>query len=221
VTLFHPAAGHPCYRCLFPEMPTPDAVPNCAEAGVLGALCGILGSWQANEALKWILSLGQTLAGRLKVIDSRSGQEQLLKLQRDPACPLCGDNPRIRDIRPEVYRIAACTSPADYADPVDIGVSEAAAMLKSDSPPLLVDVRQPHELALCSTGCSLDIPLPRLKAHLDDLPRDRTILVICHHGSRSRRAANLLRENGFPAARSVAGGIDAWSRLVDPSVPRY
>jgi len=221
ITLFHPAAGFPCYRCLFPEMPSPEAVPNCAEAGVLGALCGIIGSWQANEAIKWILSLGEPLAGRLKVIDSRTGRDHLMQLHRDPSCPLCGDNPRITAIYPAEYRFPACQPMEDSDIPVDIDVVDAAALLGEDPTTILLDVREPHELAVCSTGRSLDIPLGELPDRLSELPAGRRILVICHHGHRSRSAAVLLRNRGFTDSRSIAGGIEEWARRIDESVSRY
>ncbi len=221
VTLFHPAAGFPCYRCLFPEMPSPEAVPNCAEAGVFGSLCGIIGSWQANEAIKWILRLGEPLAGRLKVIDSREGRDQLLQLQRNPECPLCGDNPRITEINPAEYRFAECRPAEAAGNPVDIDVVEAAALLEEDPSAVLLDVREPHELAICSIGQSLDIPLGELPGRVSELPPGQRILVICQHGHRSRNAAIMLRERGFANARSIAGGIVEWSRQIDGSLPMY
>jgi sulfur-carrier protein adenylyltransferase/sulfurtransferase len=86
-----PANGSPCYRCLYPEPPPPEDAPSCAEGGVLGVLPGIMGVLQATEAIKLILGLGQTLAGRLLVYDALATKFRELKLRRDPKCPTCGE----------------------------------------------------------------------------------------------------------------------------------
>ena len=95
-TLFLPSQG--CYRCLFPEPPPPGLVPNCAEAGVLGALTGLVGSIQATEALKLILGIGESLVSRLLLIDALSMSFREVRLKRNPSCPLCGDNPTVTEL---------------------------------------------------------------------------------------------------------------------------
>ncbi len=95
-TLFLPGQG--CYRCLFPEPPPPGLVPNCAEAGVLGALTGLVGSIQATEALKLILGIGESLVSRLLLIDALSMSFREVRLKRNPSCPLCGDNPTVTEL---------------------------------------------------------------------------------------------------------------------------
>lgn len=221
VSLFHPTVSGPCYRCLFPEMPEPGTVPNCAEAGVLGALCGIVGSWQASEALKWILGIGDPLIGTIKVIDTLSGRDRLVRLKKDSACPLCGSEPRITSVDPAAYENACQPTPLEEGLATEISVADAAAALADSTPPLLLDVREDIERQLCSLPNSLHIPIGQLPNQWKSLPRDQRLLVYCHHGMRSLHSVHFLRDHGVPRAQSIAGGIDAWSRLIDPSIPRY
>jgi adenylyltransferase/sulfurtransferase len=219
VTLFHPATGTPCYRCLFPTMPPPDSVPNCAEAGVLGALCGMIGSLQALEAIKFLTGAGVPLASRMLVVDGLAGRFSTVRLRKDPACPLCGPTPRIRAIDPAAYAWN-CAS-AGAAVPEEIDPAAARALLAAAPPPLLIDVREDDERAICQLPAGRHIPLRHLPAHLAELPRAGTLIVYCHHGYRSLRAARLLREHGLAGACSLAGGIDRWAREVDPAMARY
>lgn len=224
VSVFAPTRGGPCYRCLFPRLPEEGSVPNCAEAGVLPSLCGIVGSWQASEAIKLILGIGSPLIGRLKVLDILSGRDRLVAIKPDPSCPLCGKDPSLHDLREENYQMS-CTMPESESEtnalPAEIRFEEAAEALQAAQPPLLLDVRQEEENAYCSLSGSVLIPLNELPQRWQDLPADRDIVVYCHHGMRSLRAVQFLRERGLARSRSLAGGIDAWSRFVDPGVPRY
>lgn len=222
VSLFHPSSGGPCYRCLFPELPEPGTVPNCAEAGVLGALCGIIGSWQATETLKWILQTGEPLIGKIKVIDALSSRDRLVSLKKDAACPLCGDNPRIKTIDGDNYRQVCETHSAEAESlPVEISVADASEALSQQPPPILLDVREDIERRLCSIPNSLHIPMGQIPLDWNTLPRDQTIMVYCHHGMRSLQTVHFLRDRGLLNCQSIAGGIDAWSRTIDPTIPRY
>ena len=98
LSTFKPHAGGPCYRCLFPEPPPPGTVPSCQEAGILGAVAGIIGLIQANEALKEILGMGKSMAGRFLFFNAFILSFQEVKLQRNPSCPLCGEIPVIREL---------------------------------------------------------------------------------------------------------------------------
>ena len=211
------AIGGPCYRCLFPEPPPPGAVPSCAEAGVIGVLPGIIGLIQANEAIKWILGLGEPLVGRLLLFDALAMRFREVAFRKSADCPLCGESPTQTDL---VQYDDFCLSPAlDQA--LEIGVAELARRLAADEPLALLDVRLPHELLLAAMPGAIAIPLHQLPGRLGELPRDRPIVALCHVGVRSLQATDLLREQGFADARSLAGGIDAWSREIDGSVPRY
>lgn len=223
VSVFHPSAGGPCYRCLFPELPEPGTVPNCAEAGVFGALCGIVGSWQASEAIKWVLGIGEPLMGRMKVLDTLSGRDQIVSLKKDPDCPLCGSSPEISGIEPDRYT-AVCLTETDETDgalPMEIDVQATAALLKAANPPELLDVREAYERQICRISESRHIPTGDIQFKWESLPRDKHLLVYCHHGMRSLFVTRFLQEKGFNKVQSVQGGIDAWSREVDSSVPRY
>jgi len=226
VGLFDPARAGPCYRCLFPEPPPPGSVPACGEAGVLGALCGVIGSLQALEAVKYLLGIGEPLRGRLLVIDALTLQIRTLNLRRNPDCPLCGAQPRIRAIAAAAYEpVCAPAAPAGGAAadaPAEIPVEEAQRLLAAPAGRvLLLDVREPFEEKICRVDGSTLVPLRELPARIDGLPRDRHILVLCHHGGRSRQVAGLLRAHGFPAVSNIQGGIDAWAARIDPAMRRY
>lgn len=228
VSLFHPAHGGPCYRCLFPQMPNPASVPTCEQAGVFGALCGTIGSLMAMEAIKHLVGAGKTLQGRLLTLDLLAAQTRTLQLSPDPACPLCGKNPSISGIHSANYHYAGCAAPvssnAPFSmenPPLEISIEQAREWLASDQPPLLLDVREDDELAICKIAQAIHIPMDDVPARLAELPRDRPILVQCHHGRRSMRVTQLLREKGFPLATNLAGGIDRWAEIVDPAMARY
>lgn len=188
-------------------------MPNCGEAGVLGALCGVIGSLQPMETLKCLLGLGESLRGQLLTYGALDARFQTLNLPRDPDCPLCGRAPTIRELRDTA---ATCPPPAGNfpvmnTDPVplEVSVEQAKSLLDADPTVLLIDVREPFECDICRLERSTAIPLQQLPKNLAALPRDRRILVHCHHGGRSLRATQFLRTQGFPAVSNVAGGIDA------------
>lgn len=224
VSVFAPHLGGPCYRCLFPEPPQAGEVPNCAEAGVLGALCGTVGSLQAMEAIKLITDAGKPLLNRLLVIDALSMQFRTINIKADPECPLCGKNPNIRGIDPERYNNSCAVEQtveeeADY--PWEISAVEASECLKGDSTALLLDVREDYERHICAIERSLDIPLNTLLQNPDRVPRDVPVFCLCHYGMRSMYAVKFLREKGFHRVSNIAGGIHAWANDVEPTMPRY
>jgi sulfur-carrier protein adenylyltransferase/sulfurtransferase len=225
VAVFDPAHGSACYRCLFPQPPPAGSVPGCGEAGVLGAVCGVIGSMQALEAVKLITSIGTPLTGRLLTFDSLCTRMETLVLARNPACPLCGHAPSIRAPGSDpVTGALKSTSPLlpDDAAPAELPVSEAKRRLdKGESGSLLLDVREPWEIAIVNIGDAKQIPMRQIPERLTELPRDRHILVMCHHGGRSQRVAEYLRTRGFPRVSNVLGGIAAWAEEIDPSLPRY
>jgi adenylyltransferase/sulfurtransferase len=218
VSLFRPGHG-PCYRCLFPEPPEAGTVPNCAEGGVLGVLPGVIGALQATETIKLILDCGRSLCGRLLLFDALELRFRELSLRRDPACPVCGDQPTIREI---VDLQPACAAQArqEPGGP-NIDVDALQPLLARDSPPFLLDVRSPHEWAICRLPRAVLIPAEQLEARLDEIEREREIVVYCHSGIRSAMAANLLRGRGFERVSNLLGGIDAWAVRIDPKMPRY
>jgi adenylyltransferase/sulfurtransferase len=218
VSLFWPGRG-PCYRCLFPEPPAPGTVPDCAEGGVLGVLAGIIGTLQATETIKWILERGETLCGRLLLFDALQMRFRELELRRDPECPVCGDHPTIRDLHDGATFCAPLPEAASASS--DIEPSELRRRLAEPGPPLLLDVRGRHEWSICHLPGALLIPVQELEDRLDVIAREREIVVYCHYGLWSARAAALLRRHGYASVRNLTGGIDAWAATVDPEMPRY
>lgn len=217
VSVFDPSRGGPCYRCLFPTPPEPGQVPSCAEGGVLGVLPGIIGSLQANEAIKLILDLGEPLIGRLVHFDALAFRFREIKLRRDPECILCGKNPSLTDLQPIEF---AC----DMSEPQElkeIDVHELKARFENPEPFLLLDVREPAEVEVARLPDSTLIPLGELPERLGELDQSAEIIIHCKAGGRSAKALALLNEAGFKNACHVQGGINAWSTEIDPSVPLY
>src|ERR1700739_4113037 len=188
-TVFAPHLGGVCYRCLFPEPPPPGSVPNCAQAGVLGVLPGIVGTIQANEAIKLILGVGEPLVGRLLYFDALKMKFREFNLRRDPQCPVCGESPTI-------------TEPIDYEQFCGISnngiptvsVRELKQKLDAQENFQLVDVREPLEHEIASIDGARLIPLGELPNRLDELDRERLTIVHCHSGQRSAQAVRLLQE---------------------------
>ncbi|TVR49500.1 MAG: molybdopterin-synthase adenylyltransferase MoeB [Puniceicoccaceae bacterium] len=223
ITVLHPRAGGPCYRCLFPHPPAAGSVPNCGEAGVVGPVCGIIGSFQALEAIKLITGAGRPLIGRLLVVDTLGTAVRSLNVRKDPDCPLCGQEPAITSVDPSAYSETCLPSAAAAAEPEgdELPPADADRWIRSSDSVLVLDVREPVERSICAIPGSRHIPMREVPERLAELPRATPILVYCHHGMRSRRVMEFLRSKGFDGAVNLAGGIDAWSREVDTSVPRY
>lgn len=212
--------GGPCYRCLFAEPPAPELIPSCVEAGVLGVLPGIVGTLQALEAIKWILGIGESAAGRLLLIDALRLRFREIAVQRDPACVLCGDAPILQELQ-DYDAFCGVAGFAASAMEGEVDPAALAVQLAGPSGPLLLDVREPWEYAIAHLPGTELIPLGQLAARLGELPRDRELITICHHGVRSATARDVLQRAGFPHVRSLAGGVDAWATDVDREMPRY
>jgi adenylyltransferase/sulfurtransferase len=209
---------------VFPDPPPPGVVPSCAEAGVLGVLPGVIGSIQATETLKLLLGNGELLIGRLLLYDALEMSFRELRLRKDPACPVCGTNPTIRELIDYDEFCGARRDPASQGaapEPVALTARELADRLARGEDLVVVDVREPFELQLARFPKAVHLPLGQVASRARELPADRTLVLACHKGTRSLRALELLRERGFTRLRNLSGGIDSWSREVDNSVPRY
>jgi molybdopterin/thiamine biosynthesis adenylyltransferase/rhodanese-related sulfurtransferase len=217
-TVFAPHLGGPCYRCLFPESPPPESVPNCAQAGVLGVLPGIIGMLQAIEAIKLIIGIGEPLIGRLLHFDALKVKFRELKLRRDAQCPVCGENPTI--FSPIDYEQFCGLREDDEAIPAT-SAHELKRKMDAREEFELIDVREPFEYEIARINGSKLIPLGEIAARADELQRERTIVVHCHSGARSAEAVRLLQQRGFTNVYNLEGGIDAWSEQIDPTVPKY
>jgi adenylyltransferase/sulfurtransferase len=206
VSVFAPRAGGPCYRCLLPGMPPPGSVPTCQEAGVIGALPGIIGSMMAMEALKLILGIGESLLGRLFIYDALVGSSRTLRLRRDPSCALCGEAPSLRTVHnTETNASRTCDSAGD-----GITVHELQTLLGNGFHGIILDVREPAEHAASHIENSLLIPLGHLPGRMTELPTDRDIIIHCKMGGRSAKALAYLKSQGFTRIRHLQGGMDAW-----------
>jgi sulfur-carrier protein adenylyltransferase/sulfurtransferase len=226
VAVFDPKNGGPCYRCLFPEPPAAGSVPGCGEAGVLGALCGVIGSLQALEAIKIIIGIGDVARGRLLTYDALNAAFQTLRLAPDPQCPICSAVATISALEPKRYAAAVCP-PAkppmnDSEFPLEVSVVEAK-QLRDAAPDrtVIIDVREPYELEICRVDGAEHIPMREIPQHVSSLARDKHLLILCHAGGRSRRVTEFLRAQGLNAVTNIAGGVDAWAEQIDPSMRRY
>ena len=227
VSVFSPDHGGPCYRCLFQEPPAQGSVPGCGEAGVIGALCGVIGSLQALEVIKLVTGIGQPLVGRLLTYNALSQDFQTFQLSADQHCPLCSANPRIRSILPTTQ--STCCVPVDAKSasaatpvPIEISVAEAERLLnQSPCHVRLIDVREPYETDIAKVPGAELIPMRQIPSHLASLPREAHYLVMCHHGGRSMRVTEYLRDQGYLAVTNVGGGIDAWAEQIAPTMRRY
>ena len=212
---------HGCYRCVYPVMPAAASVPTCAEAGVWGATCGVVGSWMASEVIAVLL--GRRTQSRLHLIDVEAGTARVVHLAADSACPACGREPTILALEKSFYQPTTCqpTSTTMSEHPLEVSIEEAARLLASAQPPLLIDVREPSEHATCCIACAKLIPMALVPERLAEIPQGVPILIHCHHGGRSLRVTQFLRAKGYAQVSNVQGGIDAWSLKVDPKVRRY
>lgn len=211
------APGGPCYRCLFPDPPPPGLVPNCAQAGVLGVLPGIVGSLQASEAIKVLLGIGTSLSGRLLLVNALTATFREVRLRRDPACAVCGDAPTIRTAVESVG--ASCVDTRTGAPrAASVEATELARLLRAEPRPVLVDVREPWEHHAGHLPGSIHVPLGEVPLRASELPRDRDIVVYCRVGPRGERAVELLAAEGVGRVRNLAGGLAAWRDAVDPAL---
>jgi adenylyltransferase/sulfurtransferase len=219
-SVFAPHLGGPCYRCLFPEPPEPGSVPNCAEAGVFGVLPGIIGMVQAIETIKLIIGIGESLVGRLLSFDALRMKFRDFNLRRDPACPVCGDEPTI--FEPIDYEgfCNAQTESAASSIPT-ISVAELKRRMDEASAMLILDVREPFEYEIARIDGSKLIPLDELSDRLAELSPDQQIVAVCKSGVRSAYAVQLLQRSGFAHSFNLEGGVEAWADQIDPTMPRY
>lgn len=220
VSVFYADKG-PCYRCLYKEPPPPGLVPSCAEGGVLGVLPGIIGTIQALETIKLILGIGEPLIGKLLLFDALKMKFRELKLRKDPECPVCGENPTVKELID--YEAFCGITPEQilHQSGLEITPEELKEKLENGEDIILIDVREPVEYEINRIEGSKLIPLSKLPEKVNELDQTREIVLYCKMGGRSARAVQLLRELGFTRVKNLAGGIDAWIEKIDPTMPRY
>jgi adenylyltransferase/sulfurtransferase len=215
----------PCYRCLYPEPPPPGMVPSCAEGGVLGVLCATIGSIQTTEAIKVITGVGEPIIGSLMIYDALEMSLRKIKVRKDPNCPLCGDNPTQKDLLPDYEAFCGVLSDAAEVAVKDstISVTELASKISTNDDFYLVDVREPSEFEIVRIPGSHLIPKQGFLdgTVLATLPQDKPIILHCKSGVRSAECLAILKGAGFADATHVAGGVIAWAKQIDTSLPVY
>ena len=220
-SVFAPHLGGPCYRCLYPEPPPPGMVPSCAEGGVLGVLPGIIGCIQATEILKLALGKGSLLVGRLMLFNALDMKFRELKLRRDPQCPVCGENPTVKELI-DYEMFCGIQPPKQDENPDEVTVQEMKRAL--DDPALgikVVDVREPFEYEIARVEGVPLLPMSQLQRRFTELDPNSQYYLLCKVGARSFECVEFLREQGFKYVKNVKGGTDAWAREIDPNMPRY
>ena len=196
----------PCYRCINPTPPPPGSVPSCAEGGVLGVLCGTIGSIQSNEAIKLITGIGQPLLGRLMIYDALAGSYQEIEVKKNPNCPICNGSQLSLLESYENF----CNRNLDAITAVEL-----KAKIESSSDFLIIDVRNPEEHAASAIPNSILIPKSKFEdgSAFENLPKDKEIILHCNSGGRSATCLALLKSAGFTNSRHLLGGIVAWRRV--------
>ena len=218
----------PCYRCLYPEPPPPGMVPSCAEGGVLGVLCGTIGSIQVTEAIKLLTGIGDPLLGRLLVYDALEMSFREVRIRKDPNCAVCSPNATVTElIDYDAFCGVISDAAAEAARESTISVHELKEMLdareRGERDFVLIDVREPIEWEIATIDGAEFIPKGEFLdgSALERLPQDRQIVLHCKVGGRSAEVLAVLHGAGFSDAIHVGGGINAWSLQVDPDTPYY
>jgi len=211
----------PCYRCMFPEPPPPGMVPSCAEGGVFGVICATIGAGQATEGIKILTGIGEPLVGRMQIYDALEARWQTIKVMKDPECPVCGKNPTVTAL---IDYEEFCGVPANdheaNAVAADLEITPAEYTEIKDRA-RLIDVRDPHEYAINRIPGAELRPLGQLREWQAELDPAEEYVVHCKSGMRSLQAVEELRAAGFARVRSMRGGINAYARQVDDSIPTY
>lgn len=234
LTVYNFGAQGPCYRCIYPVPPPPEAVTNCGDGGVLGAVTGTIGSMQALEAVKLIVGMGDVLAGRLLIFDGLSCQFRNIRIRSKRAnCHVCSSQPLITELVD--YEIFCGMHANDKEVPLQllepeqrISVTEYTTSLQSKNH-LLFDVRPPAEFEICQLPMSINVPLAQI---LDDSylrkfgqqleTKELPVVVVCRRGNDSQIAVQHMN-NRFPehSIRDLKGGLHAWTEIIDPDFPIY
>ncbi len=219
VSVFNYEDG-PCYRCLYPTPPPPGLVPSCAEGGVLGVLPGIIGTMQANEALKLILGIGDLMVGRFMLFDALSMEFSELKVNKNEDCVVCGASPTVTELidYKQFCGIEAVTEKIAYRE---MDVTELETVLQNGSAPTIIDVREDFELEISKLQGAMHIPMNEVPKRLEELNTDLDYVVMCRTGVRSAQICEFLSNQNFKSVANLTGGINEWAKRVDSSLPVY
>ncbi len=204
----------PTYRCLFPEQPSDLEIPNCAAIGVLGILPGTLGMYQANEVVKMITGIGKVLSGEFLMVDLLENTSQKIKVKRRADAEHL-----IEQHHAESDDIAACSTDNIMKT---ITVEELHNQLVQNKELVLLDVRNLYEYDICHLANSVLIPMNSIPNNIKHIPRDKPVVVYCHHGMRSASVIEFLVQNhGFKNLINLEGGINEWANEIDQTMPMY
>lgn len=202
----------PTYRCLFPEQPSELEIPNCATIGVLGILPGMLGMYQANEVIKMITGIGTVLSGQLLMVDLLENTSQKIKVKRR------------KDAEQMIFPTGEkSTQVADNQEiNSEITVMELQKRMSNQEDFLLLDVRNSFEYEICKLPNALLIPMSNIPTNIKHIPKDKPVIVYCHHGMRSASVIEYLSQNhGFTNLQNLRGGINAWANEIDETMAVY
>ena len=222
LAVFYAEEG-PCYRCMFPEPPPPGMVPSCAEGGVFGVICATIGAGQATEGIKLLTGIGEPLVGRMQIYDALENRWQTIKVNKDPECPVCGKNPTVTEL---IDYEEFCGVPANDHESTSDGDLSSIELTPAEFEAVrgrvqVIDVREPHEHQISRIPGAELIPLGELPSKLNELDTDAEIVLHCKTGVRSLDALQLLRGAGFGRVKHLRGGINAYARAIDDSIPTY
>lgn len=201
----------PCYRCLFPEPPADGLVPNCAEAGVLGVLPGVMGTIQATEAIKLIVGAGEPLLGRLLTYDALAMRFEEFRFKRRPDCAVCGEHPTITELR-DMQELCSADALANVRR---LSAVELRALLAQVGEAVIVDVREPHEFAVSHLPGAVNIPVGQLQSRITQISSSMLPVFVCRSGARSLTASALAARAGVTNVSHLDGGLLAWGKEVD------
>ena len=207
----------PNYRDLFPDPPPPEMVPSCSAGGVLGVLPGIIGSMQANEAIKIVAGIGTTLSGKLLLFDSLDFSTRILNLKCNPNNPLSGKNPSLHTL---IDYEAFCNPACRHLVMKEITPMEVKKMLDDEINIQLIDVREPEEFDLGNLG-ALNIPLNTIEKNINRVRQDVPVVIYCKSGARSLLAIQKLQPHGFTNLLNLKGGLIQWMNETNPKLTNY
>ncbi len=214
--------GGPCYRCLYSEPPPPGLVPSCAEGGVLGVLPGIVGTMQATEAIKLIVGMGESLSGKLLLVDALSMEFRKLKVKKNPECKICSENPEITELIDYEDFCGVVPQSEEDADKISqITPIELKERMDKGDNLVLLDIREEIETRICKIEGSVHIPMQEIPSRLSELEMHSDLIIYCKSGERSYAVSEFLKKSGFSRVANLYGGTLAWSETVDPTMPKY
>lgn len=219
-SVFYAKEG-PCYRCLYSEPPPPGLVPSCAEGGVLGVLPGIIGTIQANEIIKLIIGEGESLIGRLMLLDALDMRFRELKLRKNPDCVICGKNPTVTGLIDYNEFCGVLPDGSGLGFNEVISVKQLKELRDNEVDHVLIDVREPHEQEISTIEGSILMPQNEIEDLITDVPKNKLIILQCKTGIRSGRALFKLRQMGYINIKNLQGGINAWAKQIDTRLPTY